>query len=178
MDRGSEITHLAKPARPILWGALSPLGLSMAVLSFIADQWFKWWMLHVVDISAVQPIVVTPFFRLILAWNQGVSYGWFAQGGDLGQLILIGLSILAAIALWIWLARTASPLAAAALGLIIGGALGNALDRIIYGAVADFFLFHALGFSWYVFNIADIAIVAGVAGLIYESVTESRRRKA
>ncbi len=88
------------------------------------------------------------------------------------------MSIAASIALWVWLARTASPLAAAGLGLIVGGALGNVADRIIYGAVADFFWLHAFGLSWYIFNIADIAIVAGVVALIYDSVTDSRRSKA
>jgi signal peptidase II len=80
--------------------------------------------------------------------------------------------------LWIWLARTPSPLSAAGLGLIIGGAIGNLIDRIIYGAVADFFLFHAFGFSWYIFNIADVAIVAGVVALLYDSVRENSRQTA
>jgi signal peptidase II len=177
MDARSQIANRPKPARPLLWGPLSSLGLTLAGLSFVADQLFKWWMLRALDIAAVQPIIVTPFFSLVLAWNQGVSYGWFAQSGSLGQIILIAVSLLASVFLWIWLARTASPLTASGLGLIIGGALGNVIDRIIYGAVADFFLFHAFGFSWYIFNIADIAIVAGVLALIYESVTESRRPK-
>lgn len=168
----------AKPSRPLLWGALSPVGLTLACFSFLADQLFKWWMLSFMNIAAAQPIDVTPFFSLVLVWNQGVSYGLFAQGGDLGQLVLIVLSIAASIALWVWLARTASPLAAAGLGLIVGGALGNVADRIIYGAVADFFWLHAFGLSWYIFNIADIAIVAGVVALIYDSVTDSRRSKA
>jgi signal peptidase II len=162
--------------RHFLWGRLSALGLSLAVLAFLADQSFKWWMLHELDIAASQPIAVTPFFSLVLAWNRGVSYGWFAQNDGLGQLILIVLSLLAAAGLWVWLTRTLSPLTAASLGLIIGGALGNALDRILHGAVADFFLFHAFGFSWYIFNIADIAIVAGVGLLIYESFAENRRQ--
>jgi signal peptidase II len=71
-----------------------------------------------------------------------------------------------------------SPLSAAGLGLIIGGAIGNLIDRIIYGAVADFFLFHAFGFSWYIFNIADVAIVAGVVALLYDSVRENSRQTA
>lgn len=162
--------------RHFLWGRLSALGLSLALLAFLADQSFKWWMLHELDIAASQPIAITPFFSLVLAWNSGVSYGWFAQNDGLGQLILIILSLLAAAGLWVWLTRTLSPLTAASLGLIIGGALGNALDRMLHGAVADFFLFHAFGFSWYIFNIADIAIVAGVFLLIYESFSENRRQ--
>jgi signal peptidase II len=177
MDMRSE-THRAKPARPFLWGRLSSLGLSLAVLTFAADQLFKWWMLHSIAIATSQPIVITPFFSLVLAWNKGVSYGWFAQSGEIGQLVLIVLSIAASAGLWIWLSRTASALTASSLGLIIGGALGNALDRILYGAVADFFLLHAYGFSWYVFNIADIAIVTGAVLLIYESVADGRRGKS
>ncbi|HYM99100.1 MAG TPA: signal peptidase II [Aestuariivirgaceae bacterium] len=177
MDTRSQFANRVKPAHPLLWGPLSSLGLSLAGLSFVADQLFKWWMLRVFDIATTQPVVVTPFFNLVLAWNQGVSYGWFAQSGNLGQIVLIAVSLLASAFLWVWLARIASPLTASGLGLIIGGALGNVIDRIIYGAVADFFQFHAFGFAWYVFNIADIAIVAGVLALIYESVTETRRPK-
>ena len=84
------------------------------------------------------------------------------------------LALAASLALWIWLARTGRPLTAAALGLIIGGALGNAVDRVIYGAVADFFLLHWHGFDWYVFNIADLAIVAGVGLLLYEFLERGR----
>ena len=119
-----------------------------------------------------------PFFDLVLVWNRGVSYGWFAQHTAFGRFGLVALSLVASLALWIWLARTERPLTAAAIGLVIGGALGNALDRVIYGAVADFFLLHWRGFDWYVFNIADLAIVAGVGLLLYESWSEDARRRA
>jgi signal peptidase II len=167
----------AKLSKPLLWGSLTSFGLLLALFCFIADQLFKLWMLQVVDIAAAQPIVVTPFFSFVLAWNEGVSYGWFSQAGDVGRLVLIALSALASLFLWVWLARTSSPLSAAGLGLVIGGALGNLADRVIHGAVADFFLFHAYGYSWYVFNIADVAIVAGVLALLYDSFRESRQSK-
>ena len=115
-------------------------------------------------------VTVTPFFDLVLVWNRGVSYGLLPQDSDLGRWALILFAFAAAFALVIWLARVTSPLAAAAMGLVIGGAVGNAIDRILYGAVADFFSFHAYGYQWYIFNIADVAIVAGVIGLLYESV--------
>jgi signal peptidase II len=83
---------------------------------------------------------------------------------------LIGFAFVASLALTVWLARITSPLTAVAIGLIMGGAIGNAIDRAVYGAVADFFAFHAFGFEWYVFNIADVAIVAGVIGLLYDSI--------
>lgn len=155
-----------------LWGGLSVLGLAYAALAFGVDQTFKWWMLYVFDIEARQPVALLPVFDIVLAWNQGVSYGWLSGGISQGLLIAMSLAITAG--LWIWLAKAAHPLTAAAIGLIIGGALGNAFDRAVYGAVADFFSFHVGGFYWYIFNLADVAIVAGVGLLIYESFTEGR----
>ncbi len=153
-----------------LWGPMSPLGLGIATLVLLADQLHKAWMLYVYDIGAKGTVTLTPFFDLVLVWNQGVSYGLLAQRTELGRWGLILFAFAAVIALVVWLARITSPLAAAAIGLIIGGAVGNAVDRILYGAVADFFSLHAFGFEWYVFNIADTAIVAGVVGLLYESL--------
>lgn len=153
-----------------LWGPMSPLGLGIATLVLLADQLHKAWMLYVYDIGAKGTVTLTPFFDLVLVWNQGVSYGLLAQRTELGRWGLILFAFAAVIALVVWLARITSPLAAAAIGLIIGGAVGNAVDRILYGSVADFFSLHAFGFEWYVFNIADTAIVAGVVGLLYESL--------
>jgi signal peptidase II len=153
-----------------LWGPLSPLGLGVAALTLIADQAHKAWMLYVYDIGAKGTVRLAPFFDLILVWNQGVSYGLFPQESGLGRWVLILFALTSALALFVWLARITSPLAAVCVGLIIGGAVGNAIDRILYGAVADFFSLHAFGFEWYVFNVADTAIVAGVIGLLYESV--------
>jgi signal peptidase II len=153
-----------------LFGPQTLLGLSVAAVALIADQASKAWILYVYDIGAKGVATVTPFFDLILVWNRGVSYGLLPQDSDLGRWALILFAFAAAFALMIWLARVTSPLAAAAMGLVIGGAVGNAIDRILYGAVADFFSFHAYGYQWYIFNIADVAIVAGVIGLLYESV--------
>ena len=153
-----------------LWGPLSPLGLGVAALTLIADQAHKAWMLYVYDIGAKGTVRLAPFFDLILVWNQGVSYGLFPQQSGLGRWALILFAFASTLALIIWLARITSPLAATSIGLIVGGAVGNAIDRILYGAVADFFSFHAFGFEWYIFNVADTAIVAGVIGLLYESV--------
>ena len=158
-----------------LVGPVSKTGLAIAAAVFAIDQAYKWWMLGPFDIAARQPVRVTPFFDLVLAWNRGISYGWFAQESEAGRWGLIGLSILVTIGLWLWLAQTCRRVAAVALGLVIGGALANTLDRIVHGAVADFFLLHGFGFSWYVFNFADMAIVAGVGLLLYESFTDGRR---
>jgi signal peptidase II len=153
-----------------LWGPLSPLGLGIAVLVLLADQAHKAWMLYVYNIGARGMVRLAPFFDLVLVWNQGVSYGLLEQRSALGRWALILFAFAAAAGLVVWLARTPSRLAAAGIGLIIGGALGNAVDRVVYGAVADFFSFHAFGYQWYIFNIADSAIVAGVLGLLYESL--------
>ena len=151
------------------WGALAPLGFALALLVFAVDQAHKWWMLSIHDIGARGRVSFTPFLDLLLVWNKGISYGLFNNNA---QGILVGLSLLVSAMLWIWLCRSYRPVTAAALGLVIGGALGNALDRLIRGAVADFFQLHWGNWTWYVFNLADVAIVAGVALLLYESFRE------
>jgi signal peptidase II len=117
---------------------------------------------------------VTPFFDLVLAWNTGISYGWFQSESPAAQIALTAFKAVAVIVLAIWMVRSRTLLASVALGLIIGGAIGNAIDRFTYGAVVDFALFHVqIGgntYNWYVFNLADVAIVAGVAGLLYDSL--------
>jgi signal peptidase II len=169
-------TSQEKALRVRLWGRLSALGLILAAASFAIDQAFKWWMLHVLDIEARQPVVVLPVFDIVLAWNRGISYGWLSEGSFTPQGLLIALAVIISIGLWIWLAKAARPVTAAAIGLILGGALSNAFDRAVYGAVADFFSFHLGSFEWYIFNLADIAIVAGVALLVYESLSEGRTK--
>jgi signal peptidase II len=133
-------------------------------------------MLYVYDIGAKGPVAITSFFDLVLVWNQGISYGLIPQQGVAGRWGLILFAFGASLALAVWLARLTSPLAAVSIGLIIGGAIGNAIDRIAYGAVADFFSLHAFGYQWYVFNIADTAIVAGVVGLLYESLYRGHKK--
>lgn len=150
-----------------LWGRLSALCLAFAGLTFLLDQALKWWLLKSVGITQGARIAVLPFFDLVLAWNRGISYGLLAWDGMRWFWIVFSLAVAAW--LWRWAARTPKPLTAAALGLLIGGALGNALDRLIHGAVLDFALLHWRGFEWYVFNLADAAIVVGVALLLYES---------
>ena len=157
-----------------LTGPLTGLGAAFAAFAFCADQVFKWWMLGPFDIAARQPVRITPFLDLVLAWNKGVSYGWLEQHTAAGRWGLIALGVVASIWLWLWLAQTTRPLTAAALGLVIGGALGNVLDRVVHHAVADFFLAHAWGYSWYVFNLADTAIVAGIVVLLYETRGQGR----
>lgn len=169
-------------ARNWLWGPVSAIGLSVAAIVVLLDQANKAWMLYVYDIGARGTVTVTPFFDLVLVWNQGISYGLLPQEGVLGRLGLILFALGASLALAVWLASLSSRLAAVAIGLIIGGAIGNAIDRVAYGAVADYVLFHIdtpnWTFHWYVFNLADVGIVAGVIGLLYDSLVFGDAAKA
>jgi signal peptidase II len=152
-----------------LRGPWSRFGLAVALAVFIVDRVHKGWMLGVYDIAEKGRVKLAPFFDLVLVWNRGISYGLFQQDSDLGRFVLILFTAAVIGALALWLASAHARLAASGLGLIIGGAASNLVDRLAHGAVADFFHFHVYGFSWYVFNIADAAIVAGVAGLLYDS---------
>jgi signal peptidase II len=158
------------------------LGVMVALATAAADQAVKFWLLDGFDLPGRGRVVLTPFLDLVLAWNTGISYGLFAGTGPLGQWVLFALKMIAVVLLGAWLARTGSRLSAVALGLIIGGAIGNALDRATHGAVMDFVLFHittaSFSFNWYVFNLADVAIVAGVVGLLYESLFAGGAAKA
>jgi len=148
-------------------------GVIAAVVTLVIDQASKLWLLFVFNIADRGVVKVTPFFDLVLAWNVGISFGWFQNDSWLAQAVLTAIKAVAVIVLAIWMARSRNLLATLALGLIIGGAIGNAIDRVAYGAVVDFALFHVqIGgntFNWYVFNLADTAIVAGVAALLYDS---------
>jgi signal peptidase II len=150
-------------------GPWSKLGLTVALVSLVLDQVHKWWMIGPYQIEAKGKVVVGPFLNLVYTVNKGISYGWFSW---VGPRLLSSFAIVASLALAVWLAKGATDrLMAWSLGLIIGGAVGNAIDRFHLGGVADFFSLHAFGYYWYIFNIADVAIVAGVAGLLYDSIT-------
>jgi signal peptidase II len=150
------------------------LGIAMAAAVTAVDQAVKLWLLYAFDLADRGRIALTSFIDLVVAWNTGISFGMFQQAGPLGQWALLLLKVIAVALLAIWLVRTSSRLSGLALGLIIGGAIGNAVDRVVHGAVMDFVLFHLSGagwsFQWSVFNLADAAIVAGVIGLLYESL--------
>jgi signal peptidase II len=162
-------------------GPLTFFGLTFAAIACLLDQASKLYLLFVHDLAA-NPVRLGPFFDFVLARNTGISYGLFQTQGPVGQWVLLGSKAVAVLLLWVWLSRAQSRLTALSLGLIIGGAVGNAIDRLAYGWVADFVFFHVSTvnwrFNWYVFNLADVAIVAGVAGLLYESVAGDRAVKA
>ena len=148
-------------------------GIVAAIIALVLDQASKLWLLFVFDIAHRGTVKVTPFFDLVLAGNIGISFGWFQSDSPAAQIVLMLIKAVAVVVLAIWMARSRTLLATVALGLIIGGANGNAIDRFAYGAVVDFALFHVqIGektLNWYVFNLADVAIVAGVAALLYDS---------
>src|SRR3954453_4294039 len=149
-------------------------GLIAAVAVLVLDQASKLWLLFAFDIAGRGAVSVTPFFDLVLAWNTGISYGWFQTDSALGHAALLAFKTAAVIVLAVWMARAQTRLATVALGLIIGGAIGNAVDRLAYGAVVDFAHFHVKfgekDLSWYVFNLADTAIVVGGAPLLSDSL--------
>jgi signal peptidase II len=170
----------AKADRSYLWGPLSAFGLVVAAVACLIDQAAKFWLLLDVHLNSHSPIVVTPFVELVLTWNTGISYGLFPQAGP--AWALLAFKIVAVVFLWAWLSRVSSRLTALALGLIIGGAVGNAIDRLHWPGVMDFVLLHVdtarFSFRWYVFNLADVAIVAGVVGLLCESLRQGGAAKA
>ena len=165
-----------------LHGPLTRFGLAVAVIACALDQASKLYLLFVFDLAARQPVRLGPLFDFVLARNTGISYGLFQTQGALGQWLMLGFKAVAVAALWAWLSHAQDRLTALALGLIIGGAVGNGIDRLAYGWVVDFVFFHVSGadwrFNWYVFNLADVAIVAGVIGLLYESLIGDRAAKA
>jgi signal peptidase II len=146
------------------------LGVAVAALTLAADQASKLWLLRDFDLARRQPVAVMPGFDLVLAWNRGISYSLLTADTDAGRYVLIAATLAAILLLVGWLYRTETTLTGLALGLLIGGAAGNLVDRFAYGAVVDFVFLHAGSFRWYIFNGADCAIVAGVALLLVEWV--------
>lgn len=162
-----------------LWGPWSKRGAIAAVATFLIDQAHKLWMLFGLGLKEGERHTVLPFLDIIYVRNTGISYSLFDSATTSWQWTLAGLAMVAAIGLWVWLAKGQhNRIVSWSLGLIIGGAVGNAIDRLWLGGVADFFSLHAFGFYWYVFNIADMAIVAGVIGLLYDSFISSRNDAA
>jgi signal peptidase II len=174
--KGAPASRQARPAVSQGRVTAAQIGLAAALITLILDQATKLYVLFVYDLPVREPVELTPFLNLIVVWNRGISYGLFQQSTDIGRWILIVVSILAAIGLTFWIRRTSGRVLALSLGLIVGGAIGNVIDRLTYGAVFDFLQLHLGTWSWYVFNVADAAIVAGVIGLLYDSFLLDKRR--
>ncbi len=149
---------------------LTTTGLLAAIAVLLLDQASKWWVLHGLGLPALGSVAVLPVLNLTMVWNRGVVFG-LLNGFGAGSSIVLALGALAVVvALAVWLRRAERAVVAVAIGAIAGGAIGNVIDRLRYGAVVDFIHAHAFGYSWYVFNIADSAIVCGVAALVIDGL--------
>ena len=142
---------------------------------FLIDLLSKNKIISIFKDGVVEKIYVNEYLDFILVFNTGISYGLFSGGGDFQKWILISLSILIVIFLLSFIRNESSILSKLSISFIIGGALGNVLDRFIYGAVVDFISLHAKGFSWYIFNIADMFIVLGVILFILSQFILSKK---
>jgi signal peptidase II len=153
---------------------LTASGLMAAALVLGADQASKWWVLNGLHLPERGQVVLLPFLNLTMVWNQGVTFGMLHMTGASGPWLLAAVALAIVAALGVWLRRAENRLVALALGAIAGGAVGNVIDRLRFGAVVDFIHAHAGGWSWYVFNMADSAIVCGVAALVLDGLRPKR----
>ena len=145
------------------------LGLGLALAVVVIDQLSKWWIIE----RVMQPprvIPVTPFFNLVMGWNRGVSFGMFNWDSAASAWVFSALALAIVALLLVWMARDDRASSTAALGVVIGGALGNVVDRVRFGAVADFLDFHAFGLHWPAFNAADAAISLGALALLADAL--------
>ena len=151
-------------------------GLGLAALILGADQASKW-IAYQAYLEEPRTIAITGFFNIVLlVWNRGVSFGLFSDGSPATKYILISLALAISAVLVVWLRRNDRRLTAAAIGLVLGGALSNVLDRLVHGAVVDFLDFHVAGYHWPAFNVADSAISIGVVLILIDGLFESRRK--
>lgn len=148
------------------------LGLLAAAIVFALDLATK--QAALVWLAPVAPVPVTGFLNLVLVWNPGVSFGMLQGLGALGPWLLTGFAVAICAGLLVWLARDGRPATRLGIGLVLGGALGNIVDRLRFGAVLDFLDFHAIGYHWPAFNVADSAIVVGAGLLLLDGLRQGR----
>jgi signal peptidase II len=152
------------------------LGMIAFIMTFLLDQASKWAVLSALGHPPYK-IELTSFFNIILVWNKGISFGLFPAGSPAGIWVLIAIAALLSLTLTIWMFQAESLLQSFCFGMILGGALGNILDRIRFGAVTDFLDFHVLGYHWYTFNIADSGIVVGVLLILLQQACHLYKEK-
>ncbi|HYC05322.1 MAG TPA: signal peptidase II [Azospirillaceae bacterium] len=180
MTAAAEVTHLDADLR-----RRARLGWTVALVGLVLDQLSKWWILSVAlpclagetgpGCQQDSPyITVTPFFNLVMAWNRGVSFGMFAHEAEIMPYVLIAVALAIVGVMVVWLRRTDRVFQAVAIGAVIGGAIGNVIDRLRFGAVADFLDVHAAGWHWPAFNVADSFICVGVAMLLWDGFRSER----
>ena len=146
------------------------LAYALAAIVFLADQLVKYWIIHVVELEQKVSVPVLPFFSLTWVENRGVSMGMLTADTEVGRWLLVGLTALIATVVAVWIRRERLWPESVALGLILGGALGNIVDRVRFGYVVDFVHLHWGPWSFYVFNIADAAITIGVIILLFRAL--------
>lgn len=149
-------------------------GLLLALAVLALDQATKWAVLR--ELDPYTPVAVTSFFNLVLVWNRGVSFGMFADAGDHGPWLLTALAAAIGAFLLVWLYRETRPVPRLALWLVLAGAIGNTIDRLRFGAVVDFLDFHAFGYHWPSFNVADSAICIGAGLILLDSLVLSQSK--
>lgn len=147
---------------------------ALAAAVVVVDQLTKWWALAVLPLQ--RPVEVAPFFNLTLVYNRGAAFSFLAGAGGWQRVFFIVLAVAIAIVIAVWLARSAWRRRglAAALAPILGGAIGNVIDRVRFGYVVDFLDFHAAGWHWPAFNVADSAITLGAVALLVVSLLDGR----
>lgn len=146
-----------------------------SLITLLADQISKWWFIYELRLPD-REIILLPFFKLVMVWNYGVSFGMFADKAESQKWLLSGLALAIIAVLLYWLKSAENKLVALAVGLVAGGAIGNVIDRMRFGAVADFFYLHYEDFYWPAFNIADSAIFIGVVLLCWESMVNGSQK--
>lgn len=156
--------------------ALFTIGLYLSALVVLIDQGSKWLVLDAISVVR-KAIRITPFFNITLSYNKGVTFGTFNNFGDWMPYILLLVAIVVCLFLLRWLSHAENMREALGLGLVLGGAIGNIIDRVRFGAVVDFLDFHYAGYHWYTFNMADSAIVTGVGLLLLDHLVVSRAHR-
>ena len=145
------------------------IGLLIAVAVLILDRVSKWWIMDILELPKIQMVQILPIFNLQWVENRGISFGMLSSDGDMGRWLLVVITLLLVFGLGIWLKYVQTRLLAVAIGLVIGGGIGNIYDRVNYGYVADFLQFYVGNWSFAVFNVADSCITIGAALLIWDS---------
>ena len=156
-------------------GTYMRLGLTLAGVIIAADQATKAWALDRL-FETREFIVALPFLNFVPVWNRGVSFGMLSSAEEWAPYALAGFATLVSIALLVWLFRADRRFLAIGLAAVIGGAIGNVIDRLRFGAVVDFIDIHAAGYHWPAFNIADAAITLGVIVLLIDSFQSDRTK--
>ncbi len=152
------------------------LGLAAGLAVLLADQASKWWILEQLHLPERHRVDLLPVLSFTWVENTGVTFGMFQAAGGWGPVLLAAVAFAIVAGLVLWLRRAETTLVALSLGAIAGGAIGNVVDRLRFGWVEDFIHFHVGTWSWYVFNVADAAIVCGVAALVLDGLRPRGRR--